>query len=287
MLDLRDTPLGWAARHSPERIVKVGVLALRARLYLSDGAAPGIAPLPNLRVRVAGSAEVPFWHASSGLYGFLTVPSGEARIEIDDPSGRFQPQAVTAAVPDRRGLRADLEAGDPNPTGPPPTYVDVALRPATGLALAPATTALWGVVSAGGRPVPGALLSLATPRNGSADSVSSLSGADGRYRLVLPFEVPDRGVTPPQRDFERALTVRAPSASLAARYAQLGFLAGQPGNVFALAGAERDALLPLRNFQLRDADGVLHPQTTGGHNPPAPIRVGQDLRLDIELLPLP
>ena len=98
MLAATDTPLGWAARHSPDRITAIGVLAVKVRRHLTDGADPGLTPIPNLRVRVAGQPERPLWHQSTGLYGFLDIPPGEARIEIDDPTGRYQPQSITATV---------------------------------------------------------------------------------------------------------------------------------------------------------------------------------------------
>ena len=264
MLAATDTPLGWAARHSPDRIAAVGVLAVKVRRHLTDGTEPGLTPIPGLRVRVAGQAEQPLWHQSTGLYGFLDIPAGEARIEIDDPTGRYQPQAITATVPDRADLKAALEAGEAPPAVP--------------------TSALWGVLRDAGRPVPGALLTLATVQGGAADSVTALSGPDGSYLLVLPFEVIDRSVTPPLRAFDRALTVFAPRPALATALATKGFLAGQPAYVFGLTAAGRNALFLPRDFQLRDAGGTLHPQV-GGQNPPASVSVGARVRLDIELLP--
>jgi len=284
MLAPADTPLAWAARHSPDRVSAVGVLAVRIRRYLTTGADPSLAALPGLRVRVAGQAERPLWHESTGLYGFLNIPSGDARIEIDDPAGRYQPQAISALVPDRSALKAALEAAEAPPAVPPPAYPTVDLRPGLAMGLPPATTAVWGVLRDGSRAVPGALLSLATVRNGAADTVSALSGPDGSFLLVLPFEVIDRGVNPPLRDFNRALTVFAPRPALAAALAAQGFLAGQPANVFGLSAAERNALFLLRGFQLRDAGGALHPQV-GGQNPPVSVSVGRKVRLDIELLP--
>ena len=118
MLAPADTPLAWAARHAPDRISAVGVLAVRIRRYLTTGADPSLAALPGLRVRVAGQAERPLWHESTGLYGFLNIPSGDARIEIDDPAGRYQPQAISALVPDRSALKAALEAAEAPPVVP-------------------------------------------------------------------------------------------------------------------------------------------------------------------------
>lgn len=276
--------LAWAAAHAPDRRTAVGVLALRVRHYFSDGAEPAPSSLPDLRVRVRGQAELPLWHASSGLYGFLRLPPGEARVEIDDPSGRYLPQAISAVVPDRRALRDALEAAAAPPAGPPPAYPQVALRPAPGFGLSPATCALWGVLREGSRAVPGALLSIATVRDGGPDTVSTLTARDGSYLIVLPGEVINRGVTPPQRRFDRALTVRTPRPALAAALASQGFLAALPADVFSLGAADRDALFAPRNFQLRDAAGLLHPQQAG-QNPPASVSVGQSVRLDIELLP--
>lgn len=284
MLAPADTPLAWAARHSPDRISAVGVLAVRIRRYLTTGADPSLAALPGLRVRVAGQAERPLWHESTGLYGFLNIPPGDARIEIDDPAGRYQPQAISALVPDRSALRAALEAAETPPVVPPPAYPSVDLRLGLAMGLPPATTAVWGVLRDGSRAVPGALLSLATVRTGVADTVSTLSGPDGSFLLVLPFEVIDRGVNPPTRSFNRSLTVFAPRPALAAALAAQGFLAGQPANVFGLSAAQRDALFLPRGFQLRDAGGALHPQV-GGQNPPVSVSVGRKVRLDIELLP--
>ena len=67
MLAATDTPLGWAARHSPDRIAAVGVLAVKALRHLTDGSEPGLTPIPALRVRVAGQNERPLWHQSTGL----------------------------------------------------------------------------------------------------------------------------------------------------------------------------------------------------------------------------
>lgn len=284
MLAATDTPLGWAARQSPDRIAAVGVLAVKALRHLTDTADPGLTPIPALRVRVAGEPENPLWHAATGLYGFLDIPPGEARIEIDDPSGRYQPQAITATVPDRAELKAALEAGASAPAVAKSAYPEAVLRPGPTMALPPGTSALWGVLIDTGRPVPGALLRVATVRSGAADSVTTLSGPDGSYLLVLPFEVIDRSVTPPLRTFDRTLTVFAPRPALATAIATKGFLAGQPANVFGLTTVQRNALFLPRDYQLRGAGSVLRPRI-GGQNPPASVSVGTRIRLDIELLP--
>jgi len=278
-----ERPLEWATRHSPERIAAVGVLALRIRRYLSEGAPPGLAPIAGLRVKAAGHPERPGWHDSTGLYGFLRLPPGDTRIEVDDPAGRFQAQALSVDVPDRSAVREALEAGTP-PAGPAPRFLEVALRPTPTMALPPATTALWGVVRDGTRPVPGALLALSTVLSGLADRVTGLSGPDGSYVLVLPGEAIDRSVNPPLRQFARTLTVRVPRPPLAAALSAEGFLAAQPANVFSLTAAGRDALFMPRDFQLRDSGGTLFPQV-GGLNPSASVSIGLQVRLDIELLP--
>lgn len=280
-----EKPLEWAARHAPERVVAVGVLALRIRRYQSDAAPPRLASIPGLRITVRGHFERPLWHESTGLYGFLRLPPGDQRVEVADPSGRFQAQAVLAPVPDRSAVHEALEAGTaPAPGSARPLILDVALRPALGIALPPGTSALWGVVSDGGRPVAGALLGIASVFQGAAERITGMSGPDGSYLLVLPSEIIDRSVNPPLRRFARALTVQAPRPALAGALASQGFLAGQPANPFALTPAQRNALFMPRDFQLRDSGGTLHPQV-GGQNPSAPVSVGEQVRLDIELLP--
>jgi hypothetical protein len=51
--------LGWAARHSPDRIAAVGVLAVRIRRHLTDAAPPGLTAIPGLRVRVPATPNAP------------------------------------------------------------------------------------------------------------------------------------------------------------------------------------------------------------------------------------
>lgn len=283
---LDERPLAWAAQHGAERLTVVGVLALRPRRYLSEGTPPSLASIAGLRIRIDGFDELPHWHLSTGLYGYLRLPVGEWRVEIDDPARRYLPQAVLATVPDRRGVRQALEAGGTPPPGSPgPLLLDLALRPSPEMALPPGSTALWGVLrdSVGGRPVVGALLSLTTVNQGVADSVSTLSGSDGSYLLALPGEVIDRSVNPPQRNFERLLTVYQPLPALAAALARRGLLAGQPANVFTLSAAQRAALFAARAFRLRAGGELRSP--VNGQNPSLPLVVGQRGRWDIELLP--
>lgn len=276
----------WAAGRSPDRIPLVGVLAVRPRRYLSDGIPLGLAALPGIEVRVAGRAEVPLWHPSTGLYGFLHLAPGPVRIEVLDPTRRFLPQVLTAQVPDREPVRAALALGQfPAPGSPGALILDVGLRPGVELALPPGATALWGVVRrrADGVPVAGALLSLATVHAGAPDRVTTLSGPDGTYVLVLPGELVDRSVAPPVRRFNRALTVHIPRPPLAAELAQ-GYLAGLPAGVFGLTAAQRNALYRQVNFQLRAGDGSLRPRV-GGQNPLTTVSIGERVRWDIEVLP--
>jgi hypothetical protein len=277
----------WAAGRSPDRIVAVGVLAVRVRPYLSDGASPPPGSIPGLHVRAAGFGEVPLWHESTGIYGFLRLPPGQARIEVEDPARRFLAQAVPAAVPDRGPVRDALQSGQPVPTGSPGYgLVDVLLRPSAEMAFPPASTAVWGVLreSADGRPIAGALLTFESLLNGAADTVTTLSGPDGSYLAALPGEVLDRSTNPPIRGFDRALTVDAPLPPLAEALATQGFLAGQPAGPFRLTMAERLALYADRRFQLRAEDGSRRPHT-GGQNPLVPVSIGLRVRWDIELLP--
>ncbi len=282
-----DRPLDWAAQHSAERLTAVGVLAVRPRRYLGDDTPPALATVAGLRVRVAGFSERPHWHVSTGLYGFLRVPPGEWRVEVDDPARRFLPQALSTVVPDRRGVREVLEAGGTPPAGSPgPRLLDLAMRPSPEMALPPGSTLLWGVLrqATGGRPVAGAYLTLETVSQGGADTVSTLSGTDGGYALVLPGEVIDRSLNPPRRQFERVLRVFRPRPALAAILAERGLLAGQPANVFALSALQRAALFESSDFRLRAGNGVLR-TPANGQNPLLPVLVGQRGRWDIELLP--
>jgi hypothetical protein len=261
---------------------------VRPRRYLSDGAPLGLVGVPGLEVRVAGRAESPLWHRTTGLYGFLSLPPGPTRIEVFDPARRFLPQALSAQVPDRASVREALALGQVPPSGGPAArYLDLALRPALEFALPPGATAIWGVVRrrSDGAPVPGALLGLDTVLVGAADRVTTLSGADGCYVLVLPGELLDRSVAPPVRRFDRALTVYTPRPPLAARMTGTqGYVAGLPAGVFGLTVAQRNALYRRSNFQLRADDGSLRPRV-GGQDPLTTVSIGERVRWDIELFP--
>ena len=277
--------LSWVRGRSGECVPSVGVLAVRALSYRVDGIAPGLLPIPGLRIRLRGYREQPIWHQSTGLYGFLRAPSGPVSIEVQDPSRRYLPAVVAATIPDRAVVRDALaQCRRPPPGGAGPLLLDLVLRPAPEMPLPPGATALWGVVTtiATGVGVPGALLSLDTVFEGVARTATTLSGPDGSYLLVLPGEVIDRGVSPPVRDFSRVLAVFAPRPPLAAALAE-GFAAALPADLFAINPGDAGSPLRRRGFRLRTADGVLRPRI-GGQNPPTTVSIGESVRWDIELL---
>jgi hypothetical protein len=210
----------------------------------AGGAHPAPSPTraarPHRHPRPAGARRrpprTPLWHESTGLYGFLRLPPGEARIEIDDPAGRYQAQAVSATVPDRGRSKPSKPARPPRARPAYPT----ALRPALGHGPAPGTSAVWGVVRDGGRPVAGALLSHRQRADGAADTITAMSGPDGSYLLVLPFES-STAASARRCAFERALTVHAPRPALAAALAP--GLPGRPaGRLHPHAGRAQRAL---------------------------------------------
>jgi hypothetical protein len=270
---------------SRECLPAVGVLAVRALRYRLDGIDPGPAPIAGLLVRVRGHGEGPQWHLSTGLYGFLRVPPGPAVVEVSDPGRRFVPSVVSAVIPDRDAVRAALQAcRRPPPGAAGPLYLDIPMHPGPGLALAPATTALWGVVTslADGAPVPGALLRLATRFDGADLTASTLTAADGSYLLVLPGEVADRSATPPVRSFTRDLSVFAPRPPMAEALAA-DYLAGLPPDLFTSNPGAAGSPLRRRRFRLRAADGALRPRS-GGRNPATTVSIGERVRWDVELL---
>ena len=239
----------WAAGHSPDRITAVGVLAMRPRRYLSDGVPLGLTPIPGLMVRVPDREETPVWHQSTGLYGFLRLGPGIVRVEVSDPAGRYLPQALTAAVPDRQSVRVALESG--RSAGRERAAATVSGRrtaPGDRSRPTPGRLPRSGGWCAGGTtgarsPVP--CWGVDTVQAGVADRVTTMSGPDGCYLLVLPGEAMDRGVAPPARHFDRTLTVEAPRPPLAAALAgPQGYLRALPTGVFGLSDADRDPTVP-------------------------------------------
>jgi hypothetical protein len=277
------TSLAFAAAYRVDRIVAVGVLALRALRHVAIGRPLAGPPVEGLRVDAVGAAERPGWHPETGLYGFLHVPPGARRVLITDPARRYQPAAFDVIVPDRAAVREQLERGVASPVMTPrPLVRDVALHPDPTSAMPGGVSAVFGQVrDAAGGPVSLARLMVTTFIEGAVRRHLTWSAPDGGFTIRLPGERPDTiGGDPPWR-VTRQLVVHAPDATLAADLAR-DFLFNLP--------AERDALDPdapgsgfaRRNFALRDTRGVLR---TGapGTDPTLPILGGQATRWDIEL----
>jgi hypothetical protein len=277
---LTERPLDWATAHGAERIVAVGVLGVRPLRYMGEGVAPAGPVVEGLRVQAVGSGEVPGFHRSSGVYGFLHLEPGTWRVQITDPSGRFMPWAISAAAPDRSLIRTALEQNGIPPSGPPALLIDVAMRPVPGVANPPGLTAIWGVVrqGAGGPPVPLARIACDTVAGGSVVAWSQL---DGSYLLVLPLEKPTPLATPPKYVFPRALKLHAPKPALAASLAAAGLLASLPANLDTLDPNAAGSPFQSRHYRLRDATGAL----LAGTDPNLPVRAAQQARWDIELTP--
>jgi hypothetical protein len=275
--------LAFAPAYRVDRIVAVGVLALRALRHVAIGRPLAGPAIEGLRVEAIGATERPGWHPETGLYGFLHVPPGPRRVLITDPARRYQPAAFDVTVPDRAAVRASLESGAASPIMTPrPLVRDVALHPDPASPIPAGVSAVFGQVrDAAGRPVALARLLITTFIEGAVRRHLTWSAPDGGFTIRLPGERPDTiGGDPPWR-VTRQLVVHAPAAALAAALAE-DFLFHLP--------AERDALDPdapgsafaRRNFALRDSRGVLR---TGapGTDPTLPILGGQATRWDIEL----
>jgi hypothetical protein len=277
------TALAFAAGYRVDRIVALGVLALRPLRHVAIGRAPAGPPIEGLRVEAIGAAERATWHATTGLYGFLRLPPGPRRLLATDPAGRIQPAAFDVIVPDRSAVRARLEAGIPEPNmAPRPLLREVQMHVAPTAPLVPGTTAVWGQVrDAQGRAVALARLMLTAFVDGAVRRHVTWSAPDGSYALRLPGERPDTiGGDPPWR-VTRALVVHGPRAALAAALAQ-DFLAALPADRDALDPDAPASAFERRDFALRDSRGV--PRVGApGNDPTLPIFGGQQTRWDIEL----
>lgn len=274
-----DRPLEWANTLRPNRIVATAIFGLRPLRYLSEGASPASSVIEGLRVVAVGCAERPVFHATTGLYGFLKLPPGPRRIEINDPANRYLPWAITAILPDRSIICRALEQGLPPPATPKPLLADVALRPLPDAPLPPGLTAIWGIVrETTGQPVPLTRIACDTVGGGK---IVTYSLADGAFVLVLPGEKPASLATPPVFDFPRALTVHSPKPALAASLRGLGFLASMPADLDSLDPNAAGSPFQLRQYRLTDAAGTVTP----GPNPNLPVRAAQRSRWNIELLP--
>jgi hypothetical protein len=275
--------LAFAATHSVDRVVALGVLALRPLRHVAIGRPAAPPPVEGLRVAAEGVAERPGWHPETGLYGFLRLPPGPRRLLVTDPAGRFQPAVFSVVVPDRSAVRRRLEAGIAAPDmAPRPLLREVELHAAPTAPLVPGTTAAWGQVrDAAGQPVALARLMVSTLVDGAVRHHLSWSAADGSYALRLPGERPDIiGGDPPWRA-TRQLVVHAPRSALAAALAQ-DFLGALPAERDAIDLDAPGAPFERRAFALRDARGI---RRTGapGNDPTLPIFGGQQTRWDIEL----
>ena len=135
-----------------------------------------------------------------------------------------------------------------------------------------------------GVPVPGALIRLDMVLAGAADRVTTLSGPDGCYVLVLPGEIVDRSVAPPVRASTAPSPFTPRARPLAAQLAgPQGYLAGLPAGVFGLTAAQRNALYRQPGFQLRR---LRQPSPAGRRTKPLnTVSIGERVRLDIELSP--
>jgi hypothetical protein len=275
-----DFPLQWAARRAAERRVVVGLLGIRALRYVGQSVPPIPPAIEGLQVVAVGAAEVPTFHAETGLYGFVRLPPGPSRIELSDATGRFQPYAVTAVVPDRGPIGRALETGGAPPLLPGPLLVDVALRLMPAAATSPGMTTVWGVVreASSGTPVPLARIACTTVGGGS---VVAYAGRDGGYLLAFPAERPASLATPPQFVFPRTLALHSPSAAIAAALATTGFVGGMPADLDSINPDAAGSPFTPRSFQLRATGGSVTP----GPNPALPVLAAQRSRWDIELLP--
>lgn len=151
------TVLSWMATRSADRHTVIGSVALRLAGAQADGQ-PTLAPVAGLRVRDLASARFATWHSSTGVYGFIDLPPGPRTFRVDDPEGRWLARLVDVISPDRSALRQSLESGAVAPVDAGPTWVDAALRPTVSLAIPPAETVLWGVVTRADVPVVGAFV---------------------------------------------------------------------------------------------------------------------------------
>ena len=277
-------PMALADTRTPDRVVTVGLVGLRALRYVAKEIPPALPPIEGLRVEAVGHKERPGWHPATGLYGFLALPPGQVRILVTDPHGRWLPAAFNAAVPNRTAVKQALERGIAAPAmDPRPLLRDIALHAAPGRAVALGTAAVFGVVKEGpnGPPVPFARLALNTLVKGTLRAHVTWSSARGEYVLPSPGENPAAiGGNPPWK-VERNLVVHAPNPAFAAALAR-DFLAALPADQDSLDPDAADAPFLPRAFALRDGQGMLR-SPVNGVNPKMEVLAGQQQRWDIEL----
>lgn len=277
------TSLAFANAHAPDRIVAVGLLALRALRYTAEGRAAELPPIEGLQVKAVGFREKPGWHQNTGLYGFLALPLGPCRLLVTDPQRRWLPAAYSAIVPDRSAVKRSLERGVAEPNmAPRPLIREVALRPAPGNPLMPGISAVHGVVREGGRPVRLARLALTTLLGGALRTHITWSADDGSYLLLLPGERPDAMGGAAPFVVQRVLAVHAPRPPLAAALVA-DPLAGLPAELDTIDADAVGSPFERRSFALRAVDGTLR-SPVGGVDPTLEILGGQQRRWDIELV---
>lgn len=173
-------------------LVSLGVAAVRPVAYRGARGTtpfgPTQAPIAGLKLRlVTAPRALPLFHAASNCYGYLDVRPGTYRLEIDDPLGRFLPRAAELLVPDRRPLAAALEREARTvPAVPAPAFSLVAMRPAPGSADVESGTAIFGVLTRGGKPMPMARVHVTTDQG----EYVTYSDSNGRYVAPLSFLTP-------------------------------------------------------------------------------------------------
>lgn len=270
--------LAWANGHAPDRAVAVGRLAVRALHYVAQGLPAAVPPIPGLQVAVYRQSEQPLYHGETGVYGFLRLAPGPARIELSDAAGRWFPAVRSFVIPDREPVRAALGAGGtpaaepPGPGGLPAWIAEIAMRPAIGMPAVPGLTTLWGVVrEASGAPIPLARIEVESV---GGIRIVAHSDAGGTWLMTMPSEKTDPLTLTSL--FPRAVRVHTPREPLAAAIrTSRRFVAALPADFDTL---NPDA--PGSPFQLRTI--LLQPAGGGAAiAPPLPVQAGARNRWDI------
>lgn len=278
---IAERAIDWANGRAPDRIVAVGRLAVRPLRYVAEYQPLAGPTIAGLHVHVQNSAEHARFHVETGIYGFLKLRPGSARIEVTDPAGRWFPAARDIIVPDRSAILAAATAGGtppvdpPGPDGRPAWIADIALRPTISAPATPGLTILWGVVrEMDGTPVPLTRIMI--------DSVAStriVTHADrsGTYIVALPAERTDPFTL--TSVFDRAMRVHVPGAALTSALRTMPrFVSALPADLDTLdPDAIGSPFIP-RAFSLVPAGGA--PRSA-----PLPVQAAARSRWDIHLLP--
>ena len=173
--------------------VTLGAVGLRVVEYVRESAV-SVRPIAGLVVTDESAKYRAAYHVTTGVYGFLDLPSGPLIVHIRDPRGRYLPRRIRVEVPDRSEIRRRLLLGETTLSEPEPLFSEVALRPSIGIPRATAQAALWGVVSEDGVPLPYARVEVTHEDNG----VLTYADAGGVYVAplrwpwaVVSLDVPD------------------------------------------------------------------------------------------------